>query len=357
MKWGLSSRTAIGLDIGRRTMKAAQLSDSGEHLVALSLLPRPTAEKNVCREDVLALKAVLRRQGFKGNRIVIAASNQAILPASLELPVKVGGAQLEQIIRMELSRLHNIAPDSFEMAYWDLKAADDAKPVTHTLAMACPHEPANAMLDVFENAGFRVVAMDVRGAAAARACAPLLLAAPQVTAIMDLGWHSTSLLFVCGQSLIYERSMEGASIAELVAKLAEVFNIPLELASQVLAKIGPATEETAEQFDRVSRDAIRRHLRTHFDRLIDTLKVPLSYAKHQFPGDGVKRMLLIGGGAVIPDLASHFEARLGFEVKRAGPAELTEVRGPLAGRPELSAKASNPALTIAVGLARFKRAF
>ena len=90
---------------------------------------------------------------------------------------------------MELSRLHNIAPDSFEMAYWDLKAAAGSKPVTHTLAVACPHEAANALLDVFEDAGFQVAALDVRGAAAARACAPLLLPAPQITAILDLGWR------------------------------------------------------------------------------------------------------------------------------------------------------------------------
>ena len=65
-------------------------------------------------------------------------------------------------------------------------------------------------------------------------------------------------------------------------------------------------------------------LRAHFDKLLEGLKVPLSYAKHQFPGNGVKRMLLIGGGAVIPDLASYFEARLGFEVRRADPAGLID---------------------------------
>ncbi len=76
--------------------------------------------------------------------------------------------------------------------------------------------------------------------------------------------------------------------------------------------------------------------------------MPLSYAKHQFPGDGVKRMLLIGSGATVPDLASYFEPHLGFEVKRADPASLID------SPPGLLAKASNPALTVAVGLAKFE---
>jgi type IV pilus assembly protein PilM len=330
-------------------MKAAQLAASDGRLLALALLPRPDLERDLCREDVLALRQVLRRQGFKGNRIVIAAPEKAVLPTALELPTKVSGAPIEQIIRMELSRLHSLAPDSFEMTYWDLKEVNSARPVTHTLAVACPHEAANAILDVFEGAGFQVAALDVRGAAAARACAPLVLAAPQVTAIMDLGWRSTSLLFVCGQSLIYERFLDAAPVADLVAKLAEVFSISPESAVQILGTIGPSAREPTGQFDRASLEAICKHLRTHFDKLLEGLKVPLSYARHQFPGDGVQRLLLIGGGAVVPDLASYFEARLGFEVRRADPAGLIDSPSPLL------AKASNPAMTVAVGLAKFGR--
>lgn len=348
MRLGSSSRSAIGVDIGRRTMKAAQLDASGGRVHAMTQLPRPQAEEDISRDDALALREILRRQGFKGNRIVIAASEKAILPASLELPAKVSGAPIEQIIRMELSRLHNLAPDSFEMAYWDLKAATDARPMTHTLAVACPHEAADALLDVFEGAGFHVAALDVRGAAAVRACGPLTLPIPQVTAIVDLGWLSTSLLFVCGDSLVYERSLDGAPLADLAAKLTEVFSISQESASQILGTVGPSAKEPTGQFDRASLEAIGKHLRAHFDKLLDGLKVPLSYAKHQFPGDGVKRMLLIGGGAVVPDLASYFEARLGFEVRRADPAALIDSPA------ELLAKASNPAMTVAVGLAKFR---
>jgi type IV pilus assembly protein PilM len=344
-----SSRSIIGVDLGRHTIKAAQLVSHGgqPRVFALSLLPRPQSEKPIGVEDALAVKNALTRQGFAGNRIAIAAPEQILLRTTVEVPSKLAGASAEQIIRMELSRLHNVAPDSFEMAYWELSSTNTARPLTQTLAVGCPHDAANALLDVFDGAGFRVSVLDVRSAAVARACTGLLMPAPQITAIVDLGWRSTSVLFVCGRSLIYERSVQGPPIGELTAKFTEVFAIDPGSAYQIIGTIGPGDDQPAGQYDPVSLDVIRKHVRAHFDKLLDELRVPLSYASHQFPGGGVKRLLLIGGGAGVPQLASYFEAKLGLEVKRGAPSDLVD------SPPELSAKASNPAMTAAVGLALF----
>ncbi len=344
-----SSRTVIGVDVGLRTIKAVQLTPSagGYRVSALSLLPRPEPEKEVCLADAQALRKVLRRQGFSGRRIVVAAPEERLVRAALELPSKVAGAPIGQIVRMELSRLHNIAPDSFEMAYWEWRTPDGAKPMTRTLAIGCPHDAANSVLDVFEAEGFDVVALDVRSAATGRACEPLLMPAPQITAIADLGWRSTTVLFVCGRSLLYERLMEGISMAELIDKLTEAFGITSEAAQHVANTVGLATDQPVNGIDRETLDAVGKHLRSHFDGLLSELRAPFSYVNHQFPGEGVKRLLLIGGGAAIPRLSSYMHDRLGIEVRPAALSDL--VNTPV----ELLAKAGNPAMTTAVGLARF----
>jgi len=344
-----SSRTVIGVDVGRRTIKAVQLAPSagGYRVSALSLLPRPEPEKEVGRADAEALRKVLKRQGFSGRKIVVAAPEERLVRAALELPSKVAGAPIGQIVRMELSRLHNIAPDSFEMAYWEWRTPDGAKPVTRTLAIGCPHGAANSVLDMFEAEGFDVVALDVLSAAIGRACGPLLLPAPQITAIADLGWRSTAVLFVCGRSLLYERLMEGISMAELTGKLAEAFGITTEAAQQVANTVGLTADQPVNGIDRETLDAVSKHLRSHFDRLLDELQAPFSYVNHQFPGEGVKRLLLIGGAAAIPQLPSYMQDRLGIDIRPAAPSDL--VSSPV----ELLAKAGNPAMTTAVGLARF----
>jgi len=344
------SQTVIGVDVGRHTIKAAQLlcRRGRPRLFALSVLPRLNAGQGLHGADLLTLQKVLKRQGYHGHRIVIAAPEENLLRAALELPSKVSGAPMEQIVRMELSRLHDVPPNSFEMVHWELRTPDGAKPMTQTLAYGCPHEAANAHLDLFENAGFDVVGMDLRSAAAMRACEPLLSPPPAITAIADLGWHSASVLFACGPLLIYERSLERTSLAELGSKLTEVFGIPQESAHEVFCTIGLAGEEVVETMDRATVHAIRKHLIDHVDRLLEGLRIPLSYANHQFPGAAVKRMLLIGGGAGIPRLAPYIQERFGIEVRAVGPGDLVE------SPPELLAKARHPALTVAVGLAQFQ---
>ncbi len=343
-----SARSVIGVDLGGHTIKAVQLQMSGARprIFALLLMPRPRPGEEIGPEDVLAIQQSLERYGFSGNRIVVAAPDQILLRATLEVPSKVVDASAEQVIRMELSRLQNVAPDSFEMAYWQLRTPNNARPMTPTLAVGCPHEAANALLDLFEDTGFRVAALDVRSAAIARACEPLLAPAPQITAIIDLGWRSTSVLFVCGRSLIYERSVPGMPMGELTAKLTALFALESGAAYQILGTIGPGTDEPAGPYDPESLALIRQHERAHFDALLEELKVPLSYANHQFPGEGVKRLLLMGGGAGVPGLASYFGTQLGVEVKRAAPSDLVD------SPPELLAKADNPAQTCALGLAQ-----
>ena len=349
MKMRRSSRTVIGVDVGGHTIKAAQLSVQGGRyrVFALALVPRPQPGKEIVAADALAIKNALARQGFRGNAIAIAAPEQILLHATLEVPAKITGAPAAQVVRMELSRLQNVAPDAFEMAFWELKAAGNPRPMTPTLAVGCPHEAANALLDIFEGVGFRVAALDVRGAAVARACGSLLLPPPQITAIVDLGWRSTSVLFVCGRSLIYERSVPGAPIGDLTAKFTEIFAMEPASAYQIVNTIGPGDDQPAGPYDAESLDVIRQHVRAHFDKLLEELRVPLSYANHQFPGEGVRRLLLIGGGAGTPGLAAYFAAGLGIEVERAAPSDL------VASPPELLAKAGNPAQTCAVGLAQF----
>jgi len=164
-----------------------------------------------------------------------------------------------------------------------------------------------------------------------------------------LGWGSTKLLLACGSTIIYERLLESPSLQDLAAKLGKRFNIADKAACQVIDAIGFAQGEV-EGFDRESTFAIQRLLEKHTGKMIEELKVPFAYANHQLPGEGIKRLLLIGGGAKVPGLASYFESQMSIEVKEAAPGELME------SSPALKTKVGNPATTVAVGLARFSGA-
>ncbi len=413
------SRTAIGIDVGSRTIKAAQLLKSGSFLslmgrgashwtangtsqiVALTMLPRkktglteagqqvdpvrdpvfdPEAQtrresnglsasdstrtsNRLDRQEIINIQAVLRRQGFCGNDIVLAAPEKRLLHGIFEIPPATSGQAADreemvvQIARMELSRMHSLAPDSFEMVCWPLggwePSSQDGSKSTHrggqAIAVGCPHDVANELLDLFEGAGFNVCALDLRSAAAARACMSLAVPPPALTAILDLGWSSTKLLFVYGGTVIYERHLTNKSIAHLTTKLSGMFGITEQSADQTISTVGLATNSEAGDYDQQSTETIRKILTKHFDIMLEELKTPFDYASHQYPGEGVKRLLLIGGGARIFGLSQYIQEALGIEVITAVPGDLV----PNPTESQILTKLNHPAMTVAVGLAMF----
>ena len=342
------SRTAIGIDVGSRSIKVAQLFRSGgkPQIAALSMLPR-TNVGEIDSEDILKMKRVLKRQGFYGNDVVLAAPENELLRGVFDVPPQVSGAPIAQIARMELSRIHNVAPDSFEMVCWDPPDPGKSKSTMQTIAIGCPHETAGAFIDLFEDSGFSVRALDIRIAAAARACTTLTVPPPALTSILDIGWESTKLLLLCGSTVIYERPFRNKCLAKLRSKLSETFGITEVAADQVISTIGFVTESEAGELDQESVEVIRRMLGKHFDMMLEELEASFDYANYQYPGEGAKRLLLIGGGAGISGLSQYFHSTLGVEVRSIAPSDVVE------GSAQIFTKASHPAMTVAVGLAMF----
>ena len=342
------SRTAIGVDVGSRSIKVAQLSMSGgkPQIAALSMLPRTKVAEQIDAEEILKMKRVLKRQGICGNDIVLAAPEEGLIRGVFDVP-PVSGAPIAQIARMELSRIHNVVPDSFEMVCWDPPDPGKSKSTTQTIAIGCPHEAANAFIDLFEDSGFCVSALDMRIAAAARACTTLTVPPPALTSILDIGWESTRLLLVCGSTVVYERPFRNKCLTKLRAKLSETFGITEEAADQIISTIGFASDSEAGELDQESVEVIRRMLRKHFDVMLEELEGSFDYANYQHPREGMKRLLLIGGGAGIPGLSQYFHSTLGVEVRSVAPSDVVE------NSPPIFTKVGHTAMTVAVGLAMF----
>jgi type IV pilus assembly protein PilM len=349
MKKVRKSRTAIGIDVGYRSIKLAQLFTSGgkPEIAALSMLPRTKAGERIDPEDILTTKRALKRQGFYGNEVVLTVPEDGLLRGVVDVPPQLSGAPVAQIARMELSRIHNVVPDSFEMACWDPPDPVKPKSTVQAVAIGCPHETAEALIDLFEDSGFRVSALDLRIAAAARACAGLTLPQPALTSILDIGWESTKLLFVCGNTVVYERSFRNKCLAKLRGKLGESFGITEEAADQVVSTVGLATDREVSGLDQKSIEVVRRMLAKHLDMMLEELEGSFDYANYQHPREGIKRLLLIGGGASVSGLSHYFHDRLAVEVRSVAPSDVVE------NSPQIFTKAGHPAMTVAVGLAMF----
>ena len=124
------------------------------------------------------------------------------------------------------------------MGCWELPVPARAGKAVHVMAVGYPHAEATALLDLLERAGFDVVAMDVRSCTLARACAAVVAAPPGITALLDLGWASASLVLVYSGMVVYVRTLSESGINRLYEGLSKRLRLEGELADYLLGEVG-----------------------------------------------------------------------------------------------------------------------
>lgn len=338
----------IGLDIGGRYVKAAQLSRSpdGWRIEATACFPRVTSEAELDRRQVQQIHDVLSRQGFRGRSVVLAVPAGTLLTAILELPPRSSGAPLEQIARAELARMYKCDAQSIEISCWDLPVPSSADGSTAVMATSCRHADARELLKAFEDTGLGVKALDVHTCALARACEPALARQEAFTALLDIGWSSTQLVILHQGVIIYEEALAAAGMKTLSLTLARRLKLKADTVDCLLAEIG-LDPDAAGAASRMPFEAVRGAIAAHCREMAKDTQTTFTNAAHQYPGVSIGLVLLVGGGAAIPGLAGQLAAELGVEVRAVAAADLVDCS------PSLREQSERTELAMAIGLAQF----
>lgn len=336
--------TPIGVDIGSRTVKAIQLSNerSGWRLLATAEYPREHADQPWSGSESERLRGVLARQGFCGTKVVLAAPAEQLAVDVLDLPPRSSGAPVDQIAHAEMARLRKFEPGSFEMSSWDLPTGARAGATTNVLAVAIRSDDAITFLDLFEEQGLDVVALDTRAWALTRAANLRKQTRAGTTAVLDVGWRGATVALIQDKRVVYQRSLAGAELESLVADLARNTGLPVEAVETLLST--NANSAAGEQRLAEAQD-VKPVLHRFFESIASELEASVSYASHRFPESPVSELLVVGGGAGLDGLCSHVSGRLSV------PAEPLTPRLLATSSRELAAACSHARMTLALGLA------
>ena len=351
--FGFQERTPIGIDIGGKNAKAVQMSHGprGWRVEATAAIPRTEMNAPLTRTEVRRLAEVLGRRSFTGRAVVLAVPGDKQISGTMELPARSAGISLDAAARTEFSRAYKCEANTFEMTYWDLPAPARAARTTNVMAVACPHSAADALIDLFAAEELDVVGLDARPWAMARACIPAVEDAAGIVLLLDIGWNGSLLVILHGGIVIYERMFTDSGISTLLAELESELKIDPGVADFVLTHAGVLPMENADTKDAISvpaelRAEVRGVAAGHFEKMARDLLESVSYTKHQYPDATISRLLLLGGGAMIPGLSEQMQEIIGFECRVVTP--LSSASGSAT-----VARECNAGLTIAAGLAQF----
>lgn len=339
IQWPRRSRISpIGLEVDGRSFAAVQLSGRpGEpwRLSAATVLPRTTPQPTPDAAEVERLSEVLRRQGFTGTSLVLAAPNEKLLTGVLDLPPASAQAPFDQIARMELARMHKCEPDTFEMSYWELPARQrhasggqetdrrQANAPRNVMAAACSVADAAPLLDVFEEQGWDVQAMDVQSWAMLRACAVVAEGGAKTgessAALLSFGWNGALLVLRHHNIVVYQRILDEAGVNRLHAAIMEHAHVNAEMADLILFRSGlPSGDGAAAPPMAIQSRSVaeaRRIIAKHLDAIVREVRTSCSYMGHRHADAAPKLLLMMGEGAAMPGIDAHLAHELEMDVK------------------------------------------
>lgn len=328
MKLSGPNCSPIGIDIGSRSIKAIQVRiESGEPVISsAAFVPRAGDHTLFGPNDAERLMSVLFRQGFTGERVIVAVPSHQLLSAVMELPPRSSGAPLGEIARAELARSQKTDPSQIEMVWWDLPGGARANEGTHVMALGMRHADSDALIAAFESAGADMVAIDAPSLATVRALSSRLIPAPGLTAIADISWSGSELVIVQGDVIVYERTINELGLSVVVEQLKKRLNVDDDSAGMLLRQLGcaPPGELNNQLAESQTAAAI---VSQHADALAGELTMSLSYAARRF-GTSVGRVLLTGGAGSVPGLAAHLGSSIDTPVVAATAADLLRVDAP-----------------------------
>jgi type IV pilus assembly protein PilM len=321
---------AVGLDIGSRLLKLVELSGSAKAFKVHRLIVRPmpqgdTPEAEQARVDLI-------REVFheaKASRDDVCASFDAGSTVFREISVPFRDEnQIEKVVRFEAEgHLHGRAIEDV-VVNW-VKTAE-TKDGSQVIVFAAPKADLAQDLGVLRRAGIEPGSVDLDATALYTACHTAGVFRDDPSAIVvDVGARTTNLLIVDGGNL---RAVRAFLVGDesVASALQHDLSLPAgEASSRVLeprpgdggglfvpaAEAGAAKKESSKSVAELERDATEARREQFVRKLERELRRSLAAVRTEAPAT---KILLSGGGSLVPGLADSLSQRMQMPVEPLG---------------------------------------
>ncbi|WP_370325034.1 type IV pilus assembly protein PilM [Euzebya sp.] len=340
--------SAIGLDIGSSAVRAVQLS-GGRGPATLERLGQVLLPHGAVRDGEIvepeqvaeALRILWQQYKFKGRKVAIGAANQQVVVRQIELPA-MAPDQMRESLPFQVQDYIPIPVDEAQLDFEVLRtyAGPDGTEMARILLVAATTSMVNEILGVLSAAKLTPVALDLDAFALLRALVPPDQAASQDEGVgemvVNVGGGVTNIV-VHSQGVprfVRILLMGGNNITEA---LANATGMSWDDAEALKATPTPPPGQEAQIIAERS------------ERFISEIRGSLDYYRAQSEAVQVQRVVLTGGGAMLPGLPNRLAQVLRMPVDRGHPMQSLKI-GDVPLSPEQLSEAE-PFLSVAIGLA------
>ena len=357
---------AVGVDVDRGAIKAAQVSRSGgdytlQHVGYRRLRPGAVSGGEVADQDLLASEfdEFWKTHDFKGKTVVLGVSNQKVVVRLLDFP-RMDEEDLKSAIGFEAQDHIPMPVDEAVLDHVVLGPTEEDSDLDRILIVAAQKDMISRYTSAVRAAGLRPVGVDVKALSLMRSTLPETLFDEGATLLLDIGNEITNLVISQGGTPTLTRFIEGGS-NHFVRTIAEVADIPEEDAEKHLTNPnlyigdyaedeGNAPENSAEnRLDPALMFDVRRGLEDAVQLMAEDVQRSIEYHFSQPGAQDVARVYVSGEGALVSGLESYVGELLGVPTHRANP--LQKLAANRSNVPDEQLRVMEPVLAVALGLA------
>jgi len=332
-----SSKSIVGLDIGSHSIKAVEVSRSGN---TLALTGAGQAKITAPDRIVEAIQEVFSAGGFKTRRVVTAVSGRSVIVRYVPM-MNVPDEDLRRAVAYEADKY---IPFDVDEVILDCQKVDEGAAASpggqiKVLLVAVKRSVIDEHVAMVEKAGLTPVVVDCDYFAIGNAfeirAGRLGHEDSSIRALLDIGASKTSINILKGATSHFTRDfyVAGNDVTETLAKR---FGESPEDVERMKEDPGQALDSMKEVFAGVLED-IGSEVRLSFD-----------YYENQFDQQ-VQEVCLSGGSVLFPDADKLLAETLGLQAKLWDPLEALDTSA-VADQITQVGK-SSAKLAVAVGLA------
>lgn len=297
----------FGIDIGSTAIRLVQLRGSGGRPALVTYADIKvdhgvtTSDAAADRSKVAALIKQLVRDAKVNTKNVVAGVPSNNIYASVITTPKLGHAELAKAIKYQADQYIPMAIDQVKYDWSVLEESADGKQMD-VLLVAAPNSVTNRYLEIFEQAGLDILAVEANALATARALVPNNLP----TIILDIGSINTDITLVYNGSprLLRSVTVGGNTFVKAVS---QTLNLDEAQAEQFTYKFGLTQTKLEGQ--------VYKAIKPSLDVLVEEIDKSSKFFATKYSGVKLEKIILTGGTAALPELMPYLATASGLPVE------------------------------------------
>lgn len=306
----------FGLDIGTFSIKMVQLRRKADKYQLVALGSAPSTAKGLLSEaeaDLVALAEVIKKlhqeAKIRTKNVVSALPQDKVFTRIITVP-KLSEEELSSALKWEAEQFVPIPLDEATLTHQIVgQIRQNGKEKTRVLLVAAPNRLIKKMVEVLKTAGLNPISLETEIFSMARS-----VVAPNSGAVMlvDLGAAATDLAVIeNGQPVfVYSISTGGEALTRAIA---------------AGLGLGSAQAEAYKKAYGVDPKKLEGKLAQVIGPLVEKIASEMSKAIQFYQSDGenkkISRVILAGGTAGLPEVASLLAKKLNLEIQLGDPFE------------------------------------